>query len=171
MEKLTQIACYLVSAYENITSSKFNDSELTLHKLMYFAQKTSYALVGEPLFEEEFQGWRHGHVLTELRFFFEDYPRLKEEYLNLTETEKYIIDNTIYNYGKYAAWTLRDMSHEEESWKKSRKGLSAYEQGYRTIPNEDIKNDSLSYRIYDHQYDMYLDEFDDVVEEEFEYVQ
>ncbi|MBK0347286.1 DUF4065 domain-containing protein [Aerococcaceae bacterium zg-ZJ1578] len=170
MDRLTTVACYLISSYENITSTKFDNSELMLQKLMYFSQKTAYALTGTPLFENQFEGWVHGPVLTELRYFFDSLPCYNENDLDLTETDKYIIDNTIHNYGKYAAWTLRELSHDEESWKKSREGLSSNDIGTNVIMNEDIKKDAENYRILDHQYDMYLDEFEDIDIEEFEHV-
>lgn len=162
MNKVKDIAQYLVQSYESLTGSSFEDSELRLHKLMYYAQKTSLALTGQELFDEKFEGWRHGPVLTSLRFYFEDFQREEYEELDLTETEKYIIDNTIYEYGQYAVWTLRNLTHDESAWKKSRVGLSDQDYGYRDIALSDIKKDASEVRIYDHQYDMYLDEFDDI---------
>ncbi|HDF5531062.1 TPA: hypothetical protein PEL77_002223, partial [Staphylococcus aureus] len=73
----------------------------------------------------------------------------------------------IYQYGKYATWALREKSHEEISWLNSRKGLSANERGYRNLAIEDIKEDANKIRLYDYSYDMYIDEFEDLDEEEF----
>lgn len=116
MRKELQVANYLVHMYETITDTRFGSNELMLQKLMYFAQKTSLAFTGEPLFEEEFEGWKHGPVLKSLRFYFDE--PVKESDDQLSETDKYVIDNTIYCYGKYSAWALRKLSHREYSWKK-----------------------------------------------------
>lgn len=40
---LRDIARYLVYSYETLTQSQITNSELTLHKLLYFAQKESLA--------------------------------------------------------------------------------------------------------------------------------
>ncbi|HDK8174624.1 TPA: hypothetical protein PT715_002740, partial [Staphylococcus aureus] len=52
-------------------------------------------------------------------------------------------------------------------WLNSRKGLSANERGYRNLTIEDIKEDANKIRLYDYSYDMYIDEFEDLDEEEF----
>lgn len=156
------IALYLINEYEQITQSSFEDSELRLQKLMYYIQKTALALTGESIIEESFEGWVHGPVLPSLRFFFEFLPTDEEVKDELTETEKYIIDNVIYEYGKYSTWTLRNMTHDEISWNNSRKGLELNEHGSNELLLEDIKKDAENVRIYDHVFDMYLDEFDDV---------
>jgi len=120
MANLRNIARYLVYAYENLTQSQISNSELTLHKLLYFAQKESLAFNGEPLFNESFEGWKHGPVLTDLRFFFdEEFENMTPDEIELlTDRERYIIDNTVIQYGKYAAWALRDLTHRETAWKK-----------------------------------------------------
>lgn len=69
MATLKDLARYLVHSYEIFARSQFDHSELKLQKLMYFAQRESLALTGLPLFEEPFEGWIHGPVLPQLRFF------------------------------------------------------------------------------------------------------
>ncbi len=160
-------ATYLVESYQTITGTQFENSEVKLQKMMYFAQKNALALTGEPLFDEDFEGWVHGPVLKSLRFFFESLPN-EDITKELNDTQKYIIDNTIQTYGQYSTWKLRDMSHAETSWIKSRDGLNESEQGRAIIPVEDIREDAKNIRIYDHQFDMYVDEFPDLDEKEFE---
>lgn len=163
MATLRDIARYLVYSYETLTQSQITNSELTLHKLLYFAQKESLAFNGEPLFLESFEGWKHGPVLTELRFFFdEDFETMTpEETERLTDRERYILDNVVVQYGKYAAWALRDLTHKENAWIKSRAGLSADASGKRIITLADIKEDAAVVRLFDHQFDMFVDEYDD----------
>ncbi len=131
---------------------------------MYFAQRESFALTGEALFPSDFEGWLHGPVLVELRYFFEqDYLPYNGYSSVLSETDKYIIESVINKYGQYDAWYLRNLSHEESSWKNSRDG----EVGNKIISKDDIKKDAEKVRIYDHQYDMFLDEFDEFEEEAY----
>ncbi len=40
---------------------------MKLHKLLYFAQRESLAITNEPLFEENFEGWKYGSVSREVR--------------------------------------------------------------------------------------------------------
>ena len=160
MRNAREIAIMLVNRYNKITRSEFGSSELRLHKLMYFAQRQSLALTGKPLFCDEFEGWIHGPVLPDLRFFFDfSFTTISSESLN--STEEYIIDNVISEYGSLASWALRDLTHQESSWLKSREGLADDAHGSAKMPLEDIFADAKKIRLYDHQYDMYLDEFDD----------
>lgn len=96
---------------------------------------------------------------------FEFYVEEDHDELNLSTADKYIIENTIYSYGQFATWALRDKSHEEPAWIKSREGLKPAERGDVKIPVTDIKKDAEDIRIYDYQYDMYIDEFEDADED------
>lgn len=161
MVKAKVLANYLVKAYENFTDSSFDNSELRLHKLMYFIQREALAIDGKPIIEESFEGWVHGPVLTELRSFFKDEFKEEFEFSQISEREKYIVANVLDQYAKYAPWTLRDMTHEEVCWKSSRVGLCEEEPGNVKISVEDIIIDASNVRIYDHNWGMYLDEFED----------
>lgn len=163
MRSAREIAISMIARYEEITKSSFGSSELKLQKLMYLLQRQTLAMTGKPLFRDSFEGWVHGPVLPSLRFLLEE-PQLCEE-SDLSAEEKYLIDNVIFEYGRYSAWELRDLTHEETSWKKSREGLSDSDYGAEQIKIEDIKKDAEKVRIYDYEYDMYLDEFDEFNEE------
>lgn len=107
MTKLKDLTRYLVYSYETYTREKFSD-ELKLHKLMYFAQRKSLALTGEPLFKEPFDGG----ILPELSFFFSDnYLPYDESETSLTKTQQHIIDTIVGKYGKYASWYLAEVSN------------------------------------------------------------
>lgn len=160
MSREKQIANYLINRYEKLTDSSFGNSELKLQKLMYYIQKHSYAFTGKPMFEEDFIGWVHGPVLRSLRHFF-DLPNDRKNIIQLSEDEKYVIDNVIEEYGGFEPWKLRDISHSEKSWIKSRKNLNDDEKGERIIPKDDIIEDAKNIRLYDHIFDMYVDEFED----------
>ncbi|WP_105980136.1 Panacea domain-containing protein [Staphylococcus simulans] len=157
----------LIIKYQEITGNSLIGDEMKVHKLMYYAQKTSIALTGNSIIDEEFEGWVHGPVLPSLRGLFEYFVEDSNSIDDINDTEEYIIENTIYQYGKYATWALRDKSHEEISWIKSREGLKPNERGFKTLSIEDIKKDASEIRLYDYKYDMYLDEFEDFDEEEF----
>ena len=161
MVAATKLAHYVVKSYENHTSCSFGKSELMLQKLMYLIQREGLAIDGQPVIDEDFQGWVHGPVLPELRFFFDEDYEEKDVEEEISLREKYIVANVLDQYSKYAAWTLRDMTHEEQCWRKSRIGLSENERGDVVIPLEDIRIDAANVRLYDSTWGMYIDEFDD----------
>lgn len=167
MTKLIAVAKYLIHEYENKTGSYFRD-ELKLQKMMYFIQRASFALTGKELFPNDFEGWKHGPVLKELRFFFDndysDYSQTQVQEL-LSETDRYVIQCVIDEYRQYDAWYLRNLSHQEQSWIKSRQHLQEFESGNTIIEKSDIMEDAKKVRVYDSLYDMYIDEFDDFNEE------
>lgn len=67
----------------------------------------------------------------------------------------YIIDNVVAEFGKYEAWALADITHQDSCWKKSRIGLSPKQYGRTEISIDDMREDVKNLRIYDHEYDMY----------------
>ena len=122
MTKLRQLARYLVYSYENHTAARFGDNELKLQTMLYLAQRECLALVGEPLFDGNFENWAEGPVLPELHFFFvEGYDPFEPlEMKKLTEREQFILDRVVLSYGQYEGWYLADLARRETSWRNSR---------------------------------------------------
>ena len=54
MEKIVDVAQYVYKYYLKETDEKID--EMKLHKLLYFVQRESYALLGKPMFNEDFEG-------------------------------------------------------------------------------------------------------------------
>lgn len=167
MAKVLDIAKFIIYEYEAQTGSQFEPSELKLQKLMYLAQRESLCLRGEVLFDSDIEGWKLGPVIPELRFYFDkNYDSLKKiEDSNLSTDEMYIVNNVLAQYGMYEAWYLADLTHEEISWKNSRKGLNNSDHGSRVLKISDIEEDAKKLRQYDYIFDMYVDEFEDLNEE------
>ena len=160
MANLKNFAYYMIESHKNTTSSQLN-SELKLQKLLYFAQRESLALTGKPLFDNFFEGWEHGPVLTDIRYFFEEDYSDGYDSDSLNDTDKFIIDSVIHKYAKYDAWYLRNLSHEEYSWTKSREGLHPRSPGNKTIRISDIRKDAQNVRVFDSLYGVYLDEHEE----------
>lgn len=159
MEKAINVANYISKEYENVTGKKID--ELKLQKLLYFAQRESIALLGDCLFSDEMEGWIHGPVIKEVRGCFED-GDLNCLVESVSDSSKYLLKNVILEYGHYDSWYLRDLSHKEKSWKNSRQGLAPREPGDTPLKIEDIMEDAKKVRPYDHVWDMYYDEFEDI---------
>ena len=86
MDKIIDVAAYIVAKYKEMTHETLD--EMKLHKLLYFTQRESFAILGKPAFEGDFEGWKYGPVSREVR---QDYEQ--GEYL--VETKK-ISDDMYY---------------------------------------------------------------------------
>ncbi len=127
MANVRSVGGYLYSLYHTRYSK--NMDEMKMHKLMYFSQRESLMLNGNPLFEEDFYGWKYGPVLKSVRSeYFEAYPYhdVKDD---LASSEKELLDAVMDRYGGLSSWKLSSLSHAELSWRKSREGLKAGENG------------------------------------------
>lgn len=166
MDKIIDVANYIIEKYSELTKdTKETLGEMKLHKLLYFTQRESLAITNEPAFEGDFEGWRYGPVSREVRDCY-----LEGEIMcctnEISDSTKYIVNNVILEYGSLTSWKLSELSHKEKSWKNSRVGLAATENGNRLLKLEDIRDDAKKVRPYDHVWDMYYDEFDDYEEVE-----
>lgn len=165
MDSIVDIAKYLIDRYKMVSKEDDIIDEMKLHKLLYFAQRESFAINNEPLFLGKFEGWKYGPVSRDVRTYYKDLKSgILIETKEISETSKYIINNIVEEYGAMAAWKLSDLSHKEKSWLNSREGLSEGENGDIELKLEDIKLDSEKVRPYDYMWDMYYDEFEDYVE-------
>jgi uncharacterized phage-associated protein len=158
MEKIINVAQYIFKKYRQVSGEMID--EMKLHKLLYFAQRESFAITNEPLFEGEFEGWRYGPVCKEIRNSITKDGILDYDQ-DISDESKYIVNNIIFEYGALASWKLSELSHKEQSWKNARIGLSPEENGNKKLSLEDIRQDSQKIRPYDHVWDMFYDEFED----------
>lgn len=166
MDKITNVAGYIIERYHELTGERLD--EMKLHKLLYFTQRESFAILGSPAFDGDFEGWKYGPVSREVRNnFFNGSIIVPTE--QISDSVQYIASNVILEYGSLASWRLSQLSHREISWNNSRVGLSEDEVGNRTILLSDIQEDAKKVRPYDHVWDMYYDEFEDAEEQVVSY--
>lgn len=158
MDKITNVANYIIIRYKELTKETLD--EMKLHKLLYFTQREAFAVIGEPAFEGDFEGWKYGPVSREIRNCLYN-GEIVVPTEPIADSIQYIVNNVILEYGSLASWKLSELSHRETSWIKSRKGLAPGENGNKIIDIKDIQEDAKKVRPYDHLWDMYYDEFDD----------
>ena len=161
MEKILNVAEYIFKEYQRVTGEYID--EMKLQKLLYFSQRETLAILNKPLFNEEFEGWKYGPISREVRTVYTE-DGINADTKDIKSESKYIINNVILEYGALASWKLSKISHKEISWINSRKGLKDGENGNRKIKLEDIREDAKKVRPYDHVWDMYYDEFEDVIQ-------
>jgi uncharacterized phage-associated protein len=110
-----------------LTKSPGGMSQLKLQKLLYFCQAGSLAWTGSPMFNDEIEAWINGPVVVNFwnAHHYQGWISEVPEGNELTSpTARTICDSIYARYGDYAAWRLRDLSHEEPPWKDARKGFS-----------------------------------------------
>lgn len=158
MERIIDVAQFIFDEYQKISGNVID--EMKLHKLLYFAQRENLALMNQPLFEEDFEGWKYGPVSPVVRSkYTEDGMVCKTK--PISQESAYIVKNILSQYGYIESWKLSELTHQESSWKNSRKNLLPYENGDNLISMEDIREDAKKVRPYDSTWDMYFDEFED----------
>lgn len=160
MERIIDVAQYIYDEYKK-QSGEIID-EMKLHKLLYLAQRESIAVTNAPLFNEVFRGWRYGPVSKEVRVCYTPDGMNHNGLKKISAESAYIVKNVIIQYGVLASWKLSKISHDESSWKNSRKGLAEDENGDEPLLIDDIRKDAEKIRPYDAIYDMYYDEFEDM---------
>lgn len=160
VERIIDVAQFIYDEYKRQSGEVID--EMKLHKLLYFAQRESLAITDEPLFEEQFEGWKYGPVSREVRTHYTVDGMYYKDKRTLSAGSAYIVKNVILQYGALESWKLSQISHNEISWQNSRKGLAEGENGDALLTLDDIRKDAEKVRPYDSIYDMYYDEFDDV---------
>ena len=157
MESVYAVAQYIFEEYRKASGQTID--EMKLHKLLYFTQRESIAILGIPMFDEVFEGWKYGPVCKVIRSSYTQ-DGINAKFINISYDNAYIVNNVISEYGAIESWKLSEMSHKELSWMNSRRGLIEGEIGGVPLNIDDIKLDAKKVRPYDHVWDMYYDEFE-----------
>ena len=97
-------------------------SNMKLQKLAYYSQGVHLAVFDAPLFEERIEAWEHGPVIPPLygackkfgRSPIESNDEFDREILPVETRE--LLDEVFNVYGRFSAWILREMTHEEAPW-------------------------------------------------------
>ena len=103
-------------------------SNMKLQKLLYYAQGVALAILGEPLFNDDFEKWTYGPVLPAVYNKYNDFgseaiPRPEGANLHdYTDDERKLLDEVYYTFGQYSAWALSEMSHATKPWQDAELG-------------------------------------------------
>jgi uncharacterized phage-associated protein len=104
-------------------------SNMKLQKLLYYAQGSFLALEGHPLFSDDIEAWTHGPVVPSVyrkySFAGSNGIDISEDGVvvpSLSEEESEILMKVFEVFGRYSAWELRNMTHEETPWKETEPG-------------------------------------------------
>lgn len=125
--KIDLVVDYLLCECEDITP-------LALQKILYYIQGFSHAFLKRFIFEENCEAWVHGPVYRDIYYKYREYKFdpikgfTSTKDLNLTVSEKAIVDSVIKNLGCYSGKVLEEFTHAEMPWLETRGDLS-YSEG------------------------------------------
>jgi len=124
-KKIDSVTKYLLLRSSEITP-------LALQKLLYYTQGFNKVFNDVFLFEEDCEAWSHGPVYPEIYHSYKNFGynpiELEISYddsqLNISSSEKEVLDAVIGNFGCYSGKVLELMTHSEQPWLTTRNGLS-----------------------------------------------
>lgn len=125
--KIELVTQYILNKNEEITP-------LSLQKQLYFVQGFYLALQKQILFNANCEAWLHGPVYPDVYNKYKKYgynPIEDEENfigeknldIKLSDSEKSVVDMVTKTFGRYSGKMLEFITHEEEPWKKARRGV------------------------------------------------
>ena len=118
-------------------------TNLKLQKLVYYAQAWHLSLNDTELFSEEIEAWVHGPVIPSVyqkyrKYTYNPIPEQSAKPELSVDMAKFLIG--VYNiYGKYTAYQLELMTHQEEPWEQAQNYLHPGEYSNEIIPKEEMK--------------------------------
>lgn len=136
MENILSVAQYIFAEYKRLSGDVID--EMKLHKLLYLSQRESFAVCGEAMFADAFEGWKYGPVNRKVRSAYTEDGIFSREVGEISSRNQYIVSNVIQQYGAYASWKLSELSHQEISWRNARKGIPDGQNGDKEMALEDI---------------------------------
>lgn len=120
-----------------------NMNQMKMHKLMYFSQREFLMIHNNPLFNGEFEAWKYGPVLTEVRSEYLSGHMFASDYGTLSEAEKEVVNSVFERYESVNTWDLSSLSHEEYSWKQARVGLGPNDQSQTKLSLSAMRVDAM----------------------------
>lgn len=138
MENIFDVARYIATRYKKEFGTTID--EMKLHKLMYFAQRESYVMYDEPLFEGVFYGWKFGPILKEIRVLYRNDDLCFEK--EATGDFVKLMNVVFKRYAAKDSWSLSRLTHGELSWKNSRIGVPESVNSDNPICEADIIKDA-----------------------------
>lgn len=144
LSKIDMVAKYIIIKCGEITP-------LALQKLLYYSQAIYKLFTDSHLFKEDCEAWVHGPVYRcvydEYRKYGRSIIEIEEDEIVLDEVEEHVVNSVIRHFGCYSAKSLEEMTHLENPWILTRKGLKKNEGCNRVIEKHlidsyfiDIKN-------------------------------
>lgn len=140
MEDVKIIAAYICQRYQSQFGRGID--EMKLHKLLYFCQREAIIQTGELLFGAEFEAWKYGPVLVEIRQLFHEETIQRLDVPESIHRYDAIFDKVFDTYAVKDSWSLSSLTHGETSWQKARVGYDPDAPCHVKLDVEDIRKDA-----------------------------
>ncbi len=119
----TKIADFFIEkANENITRGSLM-TNLKLQKLLYYAYVWKFSLNNQKIFNDEIEAFELGPVVKKEWTRLKKYEKkpitvdaVQTDINLLSKDLRSYLDTIWYSYGKYEAWQLVEMTHNEKPW-------------------------------------------------------
>lgn len=99
-------------------------SNLTLQKLLYYAQAFHLAMFDRPFFEDDFYAWTYGPACPEIYHRYKAFGagpivvQFNAPTQEFTPEQQALLEEVGQVYGQFSARQLRDMAHEDAPWQE-----------------------------------------------------
>lgn len=140
MEKVTQIASYLLSRYQKQFGEAMD--EIKLQKLLYFTQREAIIRTGSLMFDAEFRAWKYGPVILEIHDRFKARDLHEELSIKSQEHWKECFDYVFREFAPKKSMSLVSLAHGERSWTRARIGYKKYDRSDVPMKLSDIYEDA-----------------------------
>ena len=125
------VAAYILQEMGEMTTMK-------LQKLVYYSQAWSLVWDEKPLFGEDIEAWANGPVVRDLFDYHRGMYQISSVPIGnprlLDQEQRDTVDAVLDYYGDKSAQWLINLTHIEDPWIQTRKGLPIHQRGNRVIP-------------------------------------
>lgn len=157
MDQVEHIAAHLYNQYRLLYGQTMD--EMKLHKLLYLLQREALNLYHQPIFEESLLGWVYGPVSLEVRSIF---YRIEDFSIPVSLQAKMLIDSVLKQYGNHKSIDLSHLTHQEISWRNSRKSMRKNEIGTKLLKMSDMVKDAQKIKPFDADWGCFFEEHADM---------
>ena len=132
MSKVLDAACFLIDVINE--QEDCQASNISVNKLLYFAQGLSLAKTGKPIFSNTIEAWDMGPVIAKIYHQYKRYgdnsiPKQEYSLDSLNDEEQDFLLEAVARYGMHNASELIKFTHASDTpWARH------YQKGVKNIP-------------------------------------
>jgi len=121
-----------------------NVDKMKLYKLLYYAQGEYLGQNGVPLFEDDIEAWIHGPVVPSVMKYVETknpeilHPDAKIDKPQFQPEIEQHLQTILETYGKLSSDELKDKTHYEMPWVRTRRGSNGNTKSCKLISQNNL---------------------------------
>ena len=128
-----------------ILNSKYEITNLSLQKLLYYIEGFAQTILGECVFTSRCEAWKYGpvyrHIYDKYKVFGREQIVIDKKDMNeeIDEAHRKLVDYVLKHFGIYNGATLIEFTHAEQPWIEAHAGYLDDEKCEEVITHESIK--------------------------------